>query len=211
MDENIKKADKKLLEIVRDNLIKNRFDSMIFETIVDAKRYIVDLIGSGKTVGIGGSVSFRESGILDEISKTNTVFTHKPEMNIEERRRIWIKSIDSDYYLASPQAITLDGKMIFVDGTGNRCAAITWGPRNLILLAGRNKIVKDFDEALWRSRNISAVRNNIRLSKKNPCVERGLCVDCSSEERICNIITVLLKKPKIANIYVFLVNEDLGY
>lgn len=211
MDENIKKANKTLLDVVKNNLIKNKFNSVVFDNINDAKNYIVSLIGIKKSIGIGGSISFRESGILDELSKNNTILTHSPQMDLEERRKIWLKSLDCDFYLASPQAITVDGKIIFIDGTGNRCAAVTWGPRNLILLAGINKIVKDFDEGLWRARNISAIRNNIRLSKKNPCVERGLCVDCSSDERICNIITVLLKKPKIANISVFLINDDLGY
>jgi hypothetical protein len=119
--------------------------------------------------------------------------------------------MDSDFYIASPQAITLDGKLIFIDGTGNRCAAITWGPRHLLIIAGVNKIVKDSEEGFYRMRNISAISNNIRLNKKNPCVKTGKCEDCSSPDRICNIVTILWKKPKIANCTVILINEELGY
>ncbi|MCX7641961.1 MAG: lactate utilization protein [Elusimicrobiales bacterium] len=201
----------KLLEIVKNNLIKNRFNAKIFGNIIEAKEYIVKTIGSNKKIGIGGSVSFRESAILDEISKNNQIFTHQANMNQEERRKIWLISMDCDFYLASPQAVTIDGKLIFIDGTGNRCAAITWGPRHIILLAGINKIVKNQDIGLWRARNIAAIRNNIRLSKKNPCVEKGECVDCSSEDRICNIVTILWKRPKITDISVVLINEDIGY
>ena len=211
MDENVLKANKIILEGVKDALIKNKFNAFIFEKKEELKKYILNLIGVGKKIGIGGSVSVCEIGVIDELSKNNIIYTHKPEMSLEERRKIWLNAIDSDFYLASPQAITLDGKLIFVDGTGNRCAALTWGPRHIILLAGINKIVRNFEEGLWRARNIAAIRNNIRLNKKNPCVVTGKCEDCSSDDRICNILTVLYKKPKITEISVLLLNDNLGY
>lgn len=211
MDENIIKADMKVLEIVKNSLIRNGFDCHILENKNDLKRYLIDKIGSGKKVGAGGSMSLAEIGGLDIFGKNNTIFTHRPEMNIDERRKIWLDCMDSDFYIASPQAVTYDGKMIFIDGTGNRCAAITWGPREIILIVGKNKIVRNQDEGLWRARNISAIRNNIRLGKRNPCVVSGKCEDCYSNERICNIITILWKRPKVSKITVLLVNEELGY
>ncbi len=211
MDENVLKADRILLEKVKEALIKNGFECEIFGTKNEAGSFLINKIGKGKTVGFGGCISLKELGIIDEIAKNNTVFTHKPEMSLEERKKVWINALTSDFYIASPQALTRDGKLIFVDGTGNRCAAITWGPDELILIAGKNKIVKDETEGLWRARNIAAIRNNIRLNKNNPCVKTGKCEDCSSHQRICNILTVLWKKPKIAKITVILINEDLGY
>lgn len=211
MDINIKKANKKLLEAVRNNLIKNRFSSEVFDNIDEVKKYVINLVGVNKKIGIGGTISFRESSILNELSKSNTIFTHTAEMSQEERRDVWLKCMNTDFYLASPQAVTIDGKLIFIDGTGNRTAALSWGPRHIILLAGINKIVKNQEDGIWRARNISAIRNNIRLSKKNPCIEKGECVDCSSDDRICNILLVLWKKPKITEITVLLVNEELGY
>jgi len=211
MDRNIKEANKLILENVKVSLIKNRFNALIFDTKEELKKNIIEIIGHGKKIGVGGSMSLKEIGVLEELSKNNKIYTHLPDMSYEERRKIWINAIDSDFYLASPQAITFDGKLIFVDGNGNRCAALTWGPKHLVLIAGVNKIVRDFDEGLWRSRNIAAVRNNIRLNKKNPCVITGKCEDCLSEERICNILTVLYKKPKITEITVFLLNDNLGY
>lgn len=211
MDENIKKANKIIIENVKKSLLKNRFNCEVFENKEDLSNYIIKTVGERKKIGLGGSVSIKEIGVLERLSKKNEIFTHKPEMSQDERRKVWLSSIDSDFYLASPQAVTYDGKLIFVDGTGNRCAALTWGPRHILLVAGVNKIVKNEEEGLWRSRNIAAIRNNIRLNKKNPCVITGKCEDCQSEERICNILTVLWKKPKIAEITVLLLNEELGY
>jgi hypothetical protein len=211
MDRNIKEANKLVLENVKVSLVKNRFKAFVFETKEEMKNHILNMIGQSKKIGMGGSISVKELGLEEELSKNNIIYTHKPEMTWEERRKVWLNAIDSDFYLASPQAITFDGKLIFVDGNGNRCAALTWGPRHLVLIAGVNKIVRDFDQGLWRSRNIAAVRNNIRLNKKNPCVITGKCEDCLSEERICNILTVLYKKPKITEITVFLLNDNLGY
>jgi hypothetical protein len=114
-------------------------------------------------------------------------------------------------YLASPQAVTLDGKLVFLDGNGNRCAAVTWGPGRLVLIAGANKLVPDQETGLWRSRNVAAIANNLRLEKENPCVTTGKCEDCSSPRRICNVVTLLWKKPAASDITVLLVNEDLGY
>lgn len=211
MDENVKIANKKILEVVKKNLMKNNFLSEVFDTKEEAKKYIINLVGTGKKIGVGGTVSFRETSILDELSKNNTIFSHNSTMSQEERREVWLKSMEADFYLASPQAITIDGKLIFIDGTGNRTAALSWGPKTILLLAGINKIVKNQEEGLWRARNVAAIRNNIRLTRRNPCVEKGECVDCASEERICNIVLILWKKPRIANIHVFLVNEELGY
>ena len=141
----------------------------------------------------------------------NVIVTHKPGMDAEQKRSVWLEALASDIYLASPQAVTMDGKLIFVDANGNRGAAVTWGPRRLVLIAGVNKLAKDQEEGLWRSRNVAAIANNIRLSKDNPCVRTGRCADCASPSRICNAATILWKKPWPADISVLLVNEELGY
>jgi len=210
MDENKIKFNLKMLENASNNLRKNGFNSSFFENRQKALDYILNLIGENKKVAFGGSITAEEMRLKENLNK-NEIITHTPQMDLEERRKVWLKAMDSDFYIASPQAITLDGKLIFIDGTGNRCAAITWGPRHLLIIAGVNKIVKDSEEGFYRMRNISAISNNIRLNKKNPCVKTGKCEDCSSPERICNIVTILWKKPKIANCTVILINEELGY
>ncbi|MBP7795324.1 MAG: lactate utilization protein [Elusimicrobiales bacterium] len=212
MDENSKKADIKILDNVRKALIKNHFDCEVFLTLDEAKKFIVNKIGRNKKIGMGGSVTASDMSIADILTRnSNKIYSHNQKMSLEERRKLWLKAIDSDFYIASPQAVTRDGKLVFIDGNGNRCAAITWGPKELILIAGKNKITRDQDDGLWRARNIAAIKNNIRLDKKNPCVVSGKCEDCFSPERICNIVTILWKKPNLTKVTVVLINEELGY
>ncbi|MEW5951965.1 MAG: lactate utilization protein [Elusimicrobiota bacterium] len=211
MEENKKKAIRLVLENTKKALIKNGFKAEVCEGKEEAAEKILSLIGEGKKVGMGGSVTVSQLGLPERIISKNTIYAHKPQMSTEERRKTWLACMDSDFYLASPQAVTSDGKLIFIDGTGNRCAALTWGPKHIILPAGYNKIVKDLQEGRIRMRQEAAIANNIRLNKKNPCVISGKCEDCASPDRICNIVTEIWKKPKISEYSVFLINEDLGY
>ena len=212
MDEHLQVGTLNILMNAAEALRKNGFETEVFADGASAVAYILKLIGLGKTVGIGGTMSVVELGLAERlVAARNEIVTHQPGMGPEERRRVFRQAQAADFYIASPQAVTRDGKMIFVDGFGNRVSAISYGPGRVILLAGRNKLVRDIDEGLWRMRNIAALANNIRLKKNNPCVKAGLCVDCSSPERICNVVTMLWKKPRGTEYSVVLVNEELVY
>ncbi|OIO05187.1 MAG: lactate utilization protein C [Elusimicrobia bacterium CG_4_10_14_0_2_um_filter_56_8] len=212
MDENINTFNLKILENTAAALRSNGFEAGVYKNGAEAACALLALAGTGKKIGLGGSATVQELGLPEKLTLAgNEIITHKPGMGGEERRSVWLAALSSDIYLASPQAVTLDGKIALVDGNGNRCAAVTWGPRKIILLAGINKLVKDQEEGLWRSRNKAAIANNIRLKKDNPCVKTGRCSDCSSAWRICNVVTLLWKKPSASDILVMLINEDLGY
>ncbi|GAB4031741.1 MAG: lactate utilization protein [Elusimicrobiota bacterium] len=211
IEENKKKADLLTLERTARALKANGFEAEIFNSASQATERIISIIEEGKKVGLGGSITAAQLGLPERIRGKNTLYTHLPEMSQEERRKVWLSCMDCDFYIASPQAVTADGKLIFIDGNGNRCAPITWGPRHILLPAGINKIARNLEEGLWRMRNISAIANNIRLNKKNPCVGSGKCEDCSSPERICNLVTQVWKKPRLTKYTVFLINEELGY
>jgi len=211
-DENKKKLNLIILENTKKALEKNGFKTEIFENKQEATEYILQLIGKEKNVGMGGSITVNQLELPEKLKENkNIIIKHQLQMNLEERRKIWLNALSSDFYIASPQAITMDGKLIFIDGTGNRCSAITWGPKHIILPAGTNKIVKNEQEGFWRMRNISGIANNFRLNKNNPCMKTGKCEDCSSPDRICNIVTLLWKKPKVTNYSIILINEELGY
>ncbi|PIS46946.1 MAG: lactate utilization protein C [Elusimicrobia bacterium CG08_land_8_20_14_0_20_51_18] len=211
-EENLEKLNFMTLENAKKALEKNGFKAEIFKTKEEAADYIAALVGENKNVGFGGTVTGAQMKLAEKLAeKNNKIIVHLPQMSPEQKRETWFKAISADFYFASPQAVTLDGKLVFIDGTGNRCAAVTWGPRHIILPAGINKIVKDQEEGLWRMRNIAAIPNNLRLNKKNPCVKTGKCEDCASPERICNLVTMLWKKPKVTEYTVILVNESLGY
>ncbi|MEM3137804.1 MAG: LUD domain-containing protein, partial [Thermofilaceae archaeon] len=111
----------------------------------------------------------------------------------------------------SVNAVTMDGKLISIDGVGNRVAAMIFGPKRVIVVAGKNKLVRDVKEGLWRAKNIAAVMNCKRLKLKTPCVKLDRCLDCSSPERACNITVIVERKPSLTDFHVILVNEDLGF
>ncbi len=212
MDPNLKAARMRRLELSAAALRKNGFDTEVFAGAAAAAKAVLALIGKNKKIGLGGSMTTAELRLPEALKKAgNRIITHKPEMSDAERVKTWLAAQAADFYIASPQAVTAKGEMIFVDGLGNRTASVLYGPGKVILLAGVNKLVGDTDEGLWRMRNIAAIANNIRLGKDNPCVKTGKCEDCAGPARICNAVLMLWKKPRLTNYKVILINEPLGY
>ena len=192
---------------------KNNFDARYVATGAEALKEIFGAIPDGAVVGVGGSQTLMQIGFFEEAAKRPFTLmnpspaTLSPEEFIAERRKILL----CDVYLASSNAITEDGKLLNVDGTGNRTSGMTFGPKKVILVAGINKIVKDMDAAAKRVREWAAPMNAKRLGLKTPCAETGVCGDCSSPQRICNIYLVLAKKPSRTEFTVLLVGEELGF
>ncbi|MBI5239193.1 MAG: lactate utilization protein [Elusimicrobia bacterium] len=212
MDENLKAANLKSLADAAEALKRNGFGAKVCADRAEAARHVLSLTGKGRRVGLGGSVTLEELDLPRRLQEAGQeVLTHRPGMDPARRAQACREAQAADFYLASPQAVTRDGKLIFVDGSGNRVSALLHGPGAAIVVAGRNKLVRDTEEGLWRMRNVAAVANNIRLKKKNPCVETGRCMDCSSPERICNAVVMLWKRPRALDFHVVLVDEELGY
>ncbi|HBA59390.1 MAG TPA: lactate utilization protein C [Elusimicrobia bacterium] len=212
MDENLKQTGQKRLEAAAAELKKNNFSCSVHASSAAAAAYLQKLVGPGKKAGFGGSMTLAELKLADGIKAAGgEVITHTPGMDRDTKIKTWLKAQAADFYFASPQAITMKGELVLLDGNGNRVAACIYGPGKVFLVAGVNKLVGDMDQALWRMKNVSALANNIRLNKDNPCVKTGKCMDCSSPNRICNALVVLYKKPHSTDVEVVLVNEELGY
>jgi hypothetical protein len=210
MDENLKAANELKLEKVMAALSANGFGAKVFDTGGEAAAYAAALPGA--SAGMGGSMTARDLGLPEKLRAAGKeIITHAPGMSPEERRAVWLRAQSSDLYFASPQAVTMDGKLIFLDAYGNRGAAVIYGPKKIVLIAGVNKLSADEAAGLRRARDTAAVANNIRLKKDNPCVKAGRCVDCAAPSRICNAVTLLWKRPLASDIEVLLVNEPLGY
>ena len=187
-------------------------------TKAEAKDLALSLIPAGATVGFGGSVTTRELGLVEALrDKGHEVFDHwERGLTGEEILDIRYKQAVSDYFLTSANAITLAGEIINVDGFGNRVAASIFGPKNVIMVVGINKITQDLSEALERSQHIAAVKNAQRLNSSTPCNSTGECSDCDSPGRICNISVVLHRKPggggqTGGEYHVILVGEEIGF
>jgi hypothetical protein len=193
-------------------LKKNNFDALYVSDSKAALEEVMKRIPDGATVGAGGSVTFTQIGLLDALKnrKIQLILPIQQAKSDEERLELFRKCFSADVFLSSTNAVTEDGKLYNVDATGNRAGAMFIGPKKTIIVCGVNKMVKDLEAAETRVREWAAPQNAKRLNRKTPCVETGICSDCSSPDRICNIYVTLAKKPVRTEVVVILVGENLG-
>jgi LUD domain len=193
-------------------LKKNNFEGLYVSDSKAALEEVMKRIPDGATVGAGGSVTFTQIGLLDALKnrKIQLILPLQQARNDEEKLELFRKCFSADVFLSSTNAVTEDGKLYNVDATGNRAGAMFIGPQKTIIVCGVNKIVKDLEAAEKRVREWTAPQNAKRLGKKTPCVETGVCSDCSSPDRVCNIYVTLAKKPTRAEVVVILIGENLG-
>lgn len=213
MDQYTKQwMDVKLLK-TKEALIQNNMDARIVESKEDVLTALKDIIKKDSVVSVGGSQSLFECGVIDELNNMDVQFENRyaPNLTREQMEEIYRKAFQCDYYLASSNAVTMNGELFNVDGTGNRVAAMTYGPKYVILVVGQNKIVADLQEAKKRVENVAAPANNLRLNKANACTFSGKCIDCKSETRICATYVTHAHQMKKGRIIVLLVKEDIGY
>lgn len=199
------------MEACAKQLRKHQFPTYVVQDIEEAKRVMCELIKDGEHVATGGSMSIEESSILAMLQTMDINFVeHKANASEEERKQEAIHALCADTYICSANAITLQGEIYNVDGSGNRVAMMIYGPKQVLIIAGVNKLVSDMEQAKVRLREIAAPANCIRLDKKTPCTIIGSCQDCMSKDRIC-CAHVMMNYQREERIKVILVNETLGY
>ncbi|UCD06677.1 MAG: lactate utilization protein [candidate division WOR-3 bacterium] len=205
--------NEKMLRRIIQALRKRDFEAEYFADAISANDTLLKMIPDNSRVGIGGSVTIRELRVIEQLEKRGNEVTHhwKPEITKETNRAIRQKEGTADFYLTSANAITEQGDIINIDGIGNRVAHMIYGPDNVIIIAGSNKIVPDIEAGIRRSREIAGVINAKRVGVKTPCAETGKCVDCKAPARICRVTTIMQYRPWQTNIKVMLINEILGF
>lgn len=190
---------------VKANLEKSGYKVSCFESAKEAAEYMDSSI-DGMSVGFGGSMTLEEMGIYEMLKSHNEVLWHWKESGV------LTKAQTSDVYISSVNAIAESGEIINIDGNCNRVAGILYGHKKVYLVAGANKIVQDYDAAVFRARNVVAPLNAKRLGRNTPCaVKTDKCYDCNSPERICKGLSVLWQKPSSCEYEVVLIAENLGY
>ena len=212
MDINRIKRNKMLGEKIIKGLESRNMEGYYAENAEEALSKALELIPEGSSVAWGGSMSIGEIGLKQAICEGNyQAYNRDAAKSPEEKRKIELITYDCDFFLASSNAITEDGVLVNVDGMANRVSAIANGPRNVIMIVGMNKVVKDVDNALSRARNEAAPINAQRFQLDTPCAKTGACFDCKSPDTICCqiLITRYSKVPK--RIKVILVNDELGF
>jgi hypothetical protein len=188
------------------------FDAWYFDEPSEALDKILSLIPAGHVVSWGGSLTLGELGVTERVALEGyKVIDRDKAADRQERFELMRQALLCDTYLTGCNAISEDGQLVNIDGFGNRVAAMTFGPRQVIVIAGMNKVVKTLDDALARARTIAAPSNTQRFpDSKTPCNETGSCADCKSPDSVCSFfVTTRLCKPA-GRIKVILVGQDLG-
>lgn len=202
-----------LAKTIIKNLAKRRMEGYYCATAAEAKEKVLSMIAPGTEVAYGGAMTLNESGILAALRERTdiTLLDRDAAKTPEEAGKIYRQAFSADTYLTSTNAITMDGELINIDGRGNRVAALIFGPGQVIVVAGMNKVATDEAAGLARVRNVAAPANCIRLGKTTPCTVTGRCGDCFGDASICSQIVVTRRSSELNRIKVILVGEELGY
>lgn len=212
MNENRIKRNKMLGEKIIAGLNSRNMAGYYAESKEEALAKALELIPEGSSIAWGGTMSVGEIGLKEAVCQGNyQVYNRDAAATPEEKRKIELITYDCDFFLTSANAITEDGVIVNIDGYANRVSAIAAGPRNVLMIVGMNKVVKDVENAVSRARNEAAPINAQRFNLDTPCAKTGACFDCKSPDTICCqfLITRYSKVPQ--RIKVILVNEELGF
>jgi L-lactate utilization protein LutB len=197
--------------ILVKNLQNRHFEAYYCANREDALKKALELIPEGASVGWGGAMSAEQIGLIDALRKGN----YKPLdretcKTAQEREQMYLAGLHTDVFLTGANGLSLDGEMVNIDGTGNRVAAIVYGPKSVLVIAGMNKVMDTLEDAITRARTVAAPMNQQRFGLKNPCTVTGSCADCKSESCICNQILITRHCRPVGRIKFILVGEDLG-
>jgi L-lactate utilization protein LutB len=197
---------------VAENLAKRGFDSWYFEKTEDALAKLYALVPAGHSVAWGGSLTIDGLGVQAELGKRGcTLIDRDKAPTPEKRAEAQHQAFFADTFLGGANAISENGEIVNIDGMGNRAAAYIYGPKQVVLLVGMNKVVKSLDDAMTRARTIAGPLNMQRFGDKNtPCSKTGACGNCAGEDCICSYITIMRLSKPAGRIKVILVGKDLG-
>jgi len=219
MDEPTRKFRRLNAEKLIKQFNKRRIHGSYAETAEEARAQVLSLIKGPGSVIRCGSESAGAMGLWKDIAALpdiELIDPYTPGLTPQQGMELRRKGMSADYMVASSNAVTLDGRLVNLDGAGNRVAAMIFGPRKVILLVGMNKVASDLESAMNRVRDFAAPMNNLRLNAavpahEPPCVQDGRCHRCNSEHKICNAWSIIEGQKEDGRIHVVLVGEDLGY
>lgn len=212
MDQNVEK----ILEIKNRKMQKafnqNHIELLFLNNQEELLKYLDNLIEENQTVGVGGSMTLFETGVIDYLRKKPIRFLDRYQegLSTDQIENIFHQSLLADVYLTSSNAIDRNGNLYNIDGRGNRVAAMIYGPKKVVVIVGMNKIFDDELSAIQHIKNMSCPANALRLHKNTSCVQVGKCVDCQSDDRICSAYVKIARQP-LGRMTVLVINEELGY
>ena len=212
MTEQMKTYYEKRAQVLVKNLKSRHFEAYYCPDSASALAKALELIPEGASVGWGGALSAQQIGLIDAVkSGSFAAIDRDAATTPEERTQALKRCLTADVFLCGANALSLDGQMVNIDGTGNRVAAIAYGPDMILVIAGMNKVCDTLDDAVTRARTVAAPMNKQRFPFKTPCEVTGACADCKSEDCICNQILITRNCRPAGRIKFILVGEELGF
>lgn len=196
-------------------LKKRNIKGIYVESCEEAREKVLSLIPRGARIGLGGSHTLRECGIIRALREGdyNLIDRYRKGLTKDEVRRLLLEGLSCDVFLSGSNAITQDGKLVNIDGTGNRVASLLYGPEKVIIVAGVNKIVEDVEAAIRRIKLWAAPFNCMSLGSNTPCARTGICNElaCPRESKSCNEITIIEGQRDANRLTVIIVGQELGF
>lgn len=213
MDKNVEWYVQKRVGRTLESLKNNNMKGYYIEKREQLFEILKNLIIENSIIGVGDSITLSETGVIDFLKEGNYEFLDKYRKGItsEEKKHIYIQNFSADTFMCSTNALTENGELYNIDGNGSRVAPMIYGPKQVIIVVGINKIVKNIEEAEKRVRNYAAPIDAKRLDKNTPCTTLGYCVDCKSPNRICNNFTTIRGQFVKDRIKIIIIGETLGY
>lgn len=204
--------NERLAELLLNRLKRRHYEAYFCHDAGEVLDKLKALIPENSTVTWGGSDTIRSLGVTDMLKAGNyEVYDRDDVTTTEDKLRVYRKAFGCDFYLSSVNAISEDGVIVNIDGNGNRVAAITWGPKHVVLIIGLNKVCQDTDAALKRARSTAAPVNMSRFDFETLCQKDGVCHNCLSPDSICNYISIQRMSHPAGRHIVILVDQELGY
>lgn len=202
-----------MVNVTIKNLNQNNIAGYYVKNEEQLRKTLQSLLREGEIIGCGDSVTLEETKVFEFIRSGNYCFLdkHKPELTSIDKREIYLQNFRAHTFLSGVNAITQDGSLYFIDGNGSRVAPIIYGPEQVILVTGTNKIVSNSEEAIQRIRQTAAPLDAKRLGKNTPCVKLGRCINCKSKERICNNFICISRQFVKDRIKVIFLEGDFGF
>ena len=206
----------KYYENIANTIIKNfkkrQIEGYYCPNKISALQKALELIPKGSRIGWGGSMTLIETGLISALQDGNyKILDRDIASSLEEEKEIYSQIFHSDYFLMSTNAITLDGELINIDRKGNRVALLCFGPQNVLILTGLNKVVTDIESGFKRIQNVASSSNSIRLNRNTPCAITGKCENCYSPDCMCGQFVITRRSGITNRIKVILIGEELGY
>lgn len=202
----------KRAQLLVKNLKSRHFDAYYCPTQKEALEKALELIPAGSSIGWGGAASAQQIGLLDAVKKGDYCAIDRDTCKTPEEREQAAKAcLNCDVFVMGANGLSMDGQLVSIDGIGNRVAALIYGPKKVLIIAGMNKVEEDLDAALRRARTVAAPMNQQRFLLDNPCTKTGTCTDCKSDSCICNQIVITRNCHPAGRIQFVLVGEELGF